>query len=282
MARTHKRNLIVNYKNLSEEMRDLFKEVYPEGYRDYLQRTVKPNGESIFTVPLETEDTYYLIKFDVKVDSGMVEEDDDTYSGESKSDDDTEFVPISEALDKEEGISSGIGPIRHGGDYENFLSEVEDKNKKKRAKHAEEHKTENIDDFSDEDLIADEDFDKYVDEDSDEDDEDDGKEHDDEMDDDEMDDELDGPSDKDLMDIDQFTADILKDADDQGKALTGKGVAKGGKANDKPAAKEPAKTKTSRSSSPAAKRTTDTPASAAPAGDATPKRKRTRIGSKDK
>jgi hypothetical protein len=200
MAKIHKKNLIVNYKNLSEDVRELFKEAYPEGYKDYLQRTVKPNGEPIFTVPLETADTFYLIKFDVKVDSGMVEEDDDIYSGEVKTDDDSEFAPISEALDKEEGISSGVGPIRHGGDYEDFLSEVEEKSakKKKKVAHHSDEPDENIDDFADE-LIEEEDFDKYVDEDN--------------GDEDDADDEFDGPSDEDLMNMDKYAADLLDDMD---------------------------------------------------------------------
>ena len=64
--RNHKKNLIVSYKNLSDEMKEMFKERYPEGYNDYLQRFEKPNGEVIFVVPMETEDTVYMVKFDVK------------------------------------------------------------------------------------------------------------------------------------------------------------------------------------------------------------------------
>ena len=73
--RIHKKNLIISYKNLSEDLRELFKDTYPDGYTDYLQKSIKPNGEPIFVVPLETEDTMYMVKFNVQIDSGMVEED---------------------------------------------------------------------------------------------------------------------------------------------------------------------------------------------------------------
>ncbi len=64
--RTHKKNLIVSYKSLSADLLELLKEKYPDGYVDYIQRFEKPNGETIFVVPLETADTVYMIKFDVK------------------------------------------------------------------------------------------------------------------------------------------------------------------------------------------------------------------------
>ena len=67
-TKKHKKNLIVSYKNLSDDLKEKFKEVYPDGYNSYLQRFVKPNGETIFIVPFETEDTYYMIKFEVKID----------------------------------------------------------------------------------------------------------------------------------------------------------------------------------------------------------------------
>jgi hypothetical protein len=73
--RTHKKNLIVSYKNLSEELRQILKETYPEGYRDYIQRFEKPNGDTIFVVPLETPDTMYMVKFDVVIDSAFEEDD---------------------------------------------------------------------------------------------------------------------------------------------------------------------------------------------------------------
>ncbi len=128
--RTHKKNLIVSYKNLSEELKRRFKEAYPDGYSDYLQRFDKPNGDTIFVVPMETEDTVYMIKFDVKIDTTITDADDDKdfYDDEiEKADDD--FAPLSEAIDKEENNDSHTErSIRHG-DYEDTLSS----NKKKKG-----------------------------------------------------------------------------------------------------------------------------------------------------
>ena len=113
--KNRKKKLIISYKNLTEEIRELFKETYPDGYQEYMQKTIKPNGEPLFVVPLETDDTSYMIKFDVKIDTGRVEEDldKDLYGEDDQSE--SEFVPLSEAIDKEEGGNShAVGKMRHG------------------------------------------------------------------------------------------------------------------------------------------------------------------------
>ena len=53
MATTHKRkkNLIVSYKNLPDNLKELFKEAYPEGYNNYITKFLKPTGEAIFRHP---------------------------------------------------------------------------------------------------------------------------------------------------------------------------------------------------------------------------------------
>ncbi len=196
MTNTRKKNLIVSYKNLSKEVQKLFAETYPEGYEDFLQRIVKPNGDTIYTVPLETDDTFYMVKFDVRVDSGMVEEDNDPYDSDDKNSDDSELTPLSEALDKEEGVSSqGVGPLRHSQNYEDFLSEMEEKNTKKKKK----KRSEDDDEF---------DFDNEDDDDFDNDD----------MDDDEFDrdfdDEPEGPSDDELAMLDMSMDELIGDVNE--------------------------------------------------------------------
>ena len=133
MKTTHKRkkNLIVSYKNLTDDLKELFKEAYPEGYNNYITKFVKPNGEAIFVVPFETDDTAYMVKFDVKIDT-LGEDldkalfDDDGDEGGGKED---EFAPISEALEKEEeNTSHRERHLRHG-DFEDLL----DEDKKKKA-----------------------------------------------------------------------------------------------------------------------------------------------------
>lgn len=115
--RTHKKNLIISYKNLTEELLQLFQERYPEGYRDYLQRFDKPNGETIFVVPLETDDSVYMIKFDVKIDTAFDDDDGEKdYFDEEVEKAGEEFAPLQEAIDKEdeEVGKSTIREVRHG------------------------------------------------------------------------------------------------------------------------------------------------------------------------
>lgn len=115
--RTHKKNLIVSYKNLADDLKELFKERYPEGYTDYLQRFDKPNGDTIFVVPLETEDAVYMIKFDVKIDTTLTDDDvEKDFFDEEVEKADEEFAPLQEAIDKEENGGSSSTTIRHG-DY---------------------------------------------------------------------------------------------------------------------------------------------------------------------
>lgn len=126
--RNRKKKLIISYKNLSDEVRELFKECYPDGYADYLQKTIKPNGEPIFVVPLETEDTSYMVKFDVKIDSGLVDEDlDKDLYGTDDDGNDGEFAPLSEAIDKEEGNHS-VGKLQHGA-YEELGDDLAEEKK---------------------------------------------------------------------------------------------------------------------------------------------------------
>lgn len=129
--RTHKRNLIVSYKNISDELKGLLKEAYPDGYKEHLQRSAKPNGEPIFVVPLETEDTVYMVKFDVKIDTTFTDDEPEKdYFDEEVEKVDVEFAPLQEAIDKEEeadSVTHTERQVRHGA-YEDL---TENRRKKK-------------------------------------------------------------------------------------------------------------------------------------------------------
>lgn len=128
-TRKHKKNLIVSYKNLPDNLKDLFKEAYPEGYNDYLQKFVKPNGEAIFVVPFETDDTAYMVKFEVKIDTLGEDLDKALFDDDSEEGKEDEFAPLSEALEKEENNSQHKERHLRHGDFEDIL----DENKKKKA-----------------------------------------------------------------------------------------------------------------------------------------------------
>ena len=132
MATTKKRkkNLIVSYKNLSEDLKALFKEAYPEGYSDYIQRFTKPNGETIFVVPFETDDTAYMVKFEMKIDT-LGEDLDKALFDDDEEAKEEEFAPLSEAIEKEEGDPAHKQKeLVHGAAYEEVLAADEERRKK--------------------------------------------------------------------------------------------------------------------------------------------------------
>lgn len=129
-TKKHKKNLIVSYKNLTEDLKELFKEAYPDGYNNFLQRFTKPNGETIFVVPFETEDTCYMVKFEVKIDPLGEDLDKALFDDDDDSGKEDEFAPLSEALEKEEADSSHKERVLRHGDFETNIEEDEKRKKK--------------------------------------------------------------------------------------------------------------------------------------------------------
>lgn len=129
-ARKHKKNLIVSYKNLTDDLKEKFKEAYPEGYNNYLQKFVKPNGEAIFVVPFETDDTAYMVKFEVKIDTLSDDLDKALFDDDDVEAKEEEFAPLSEALEKEEVDTSHRERVLRHGDFETNLEEDENRKKK--------------------------------------------------------------------------------------------------------------------------------------------------------
>ena len=57
-----KKRVIKSLENLSEELRDLMRDQYPNGYESSITRITNAKKEPIFVFPLETQDATYLIK----------------------------------------------------------------------------------------------------------------------------------------------------------------------------------------------------------------------------
>jgi hypothetical protein len=57
-----KKRIIKSLENLSDELRDLIKKQYPNGYEAFITRITNARNEPIFVFPLETEDATYLVK----------------------------------------------------------------------------------------------------------------------------------------------------------------------------------------------------------------------------
>lgn len=84
---TEKKRIITSYARLSEELEELFQLTYPKGYDHAVILITKPSGETFYAVRLETEDTSYLVKVEVKIDLCGDEEDetDDSFEPDSDS-----------------------------------------------------------------------------------------------------------------------------------------------------------------------------------------------------
>jgi len=65
-----KRRVIVDYKNVSREILDLFTDRYPYGYDEGdIIKFQNAKGQTLRAVPFETKDTKYLVKVSVEMDA---------------------------------------------------------------------------------------------------------------------------------------------------------------------------------------------------------------------
>lgn len=75
----NKKRVVKNLGSLSPELLDALKKKYPYGWTDSMIRIDKGPGDFFYAVVLETDDTNYLIKVDVKIDGQLDEEEDKDY-----------------------------------------------------------------------------------------------------------------------------------------------------------------------------------------------------------
>ncbi len=90
--------VIKSLENLTPELKKMLKKRYPDGFEENIMRITNAKNEPIFVVPLETEDTNYLIKiavvknsdgeYDLDVEEEPVDSEDDPDFG---ADDDVDF-----------------------------------------------------------------------------------------------------------------------------------------------------------------------------------------------
>lgn len=74
-----KKRVVTSYKNLSEELVEALKKKYPAGLHDHMIRIDKGSGDFFYAVVLDTEETSYLVKIDVKIDDLSDDDDDRDY-----------------------------------------------------------------------------------------------------------------------------------------------------------------------------------------------------------
>ena len=94
-----KKRVIKSLDTLGEDLKELLKRQYPNGYESNITRIVSPKKEPLFVFPLETDDTTILVKVPVTKNSdggydmenrtkGEFEDEDDFGSGDPVSDSD--------------------------------------------------------------------------------------------------------------------------------------------------------------------------------------------------
>ena len=93
-----KKRIIKKLEQLSDELLELIKKQYPEGYEDSLITFHTPKGEIEIGLPLETEDTYYLIK----MPKSSLPADDDDYDNSDPMADSFESFDNLQIADSEE------------------------------------------------------------------------------------------------------------------------------------------------------------------------------------
>ncbi|MFP4471271.1 MAG: hypothetical protein ACLFPE_11330 [Bacteroidales bacterium] len=64
-----KKRVIKSIENITEDVLEAIKKKYPDGWSNHVQRVNKGNNEFIHVITVDTEDTSYLIKVNVKIDS---------------------------------------------------------------------------------------------------------------------------------------------------------------------------------------------------------------------
>jgi len=72
-----KKRLVISYNNLSPDLLDLVKKKYPSGFLNHVIKVTKPNNEFFYAITLDTDDSSYLIKVNVKIDSKAKDEDEE-------------------------------------------------------------------------------------------------------------------------------------------------------------------------------------------------------------
>lgn len=120
-----KKKLMISYDNLSDELKELFKETYPEGHKEHMQKIVKPDGTPIFVVPMETEDTSYMVKFEARIDSHFAEEelDKELFNDDTKNDEKFEPLP-DESSEKNDEHKEYV--LNHGSYESAYDIKIED------------------------------------------------------------------------------------------------------------------------------------------------------------
>ena len=85
-----KKKIITSYNNLRPEILELVKDQYPEGFLNHAIKVEKGPNDYFHAITLDTEDTSYLIKVEIKIDNKIKELDDSMIFGNEEKELDVE------------------------------------------------------------------------------------------------------------------------------------------------------------------------------------------------
>jgi hypothetical protein len=118
-----KKRVIKSLENLSEDLKELIREQYPNGYESSITRITNAKKEPIFVFPLETDDATYLIKVPATKNS------EGEYDVESNPV--TEFEKTAAGEDEEGGFDSEDG-YSTAGDPDGYRDDEDGSERKSR------------------------------------------------------------------------------------------------------------------------------------------------------
>ena len=76
----NKKRIIKSYEKLNQKLKNLLEERYPNGFVGHTLRLTNSDKEPYFGVPLETEDTYYIVKVNLNNPKDKKVEEHDEFS----------------------------------------------------------------------------------------------------------------------------------------------------------------------------------------------------------
>jgi hypothetical protein len=100
-----KKKVIKSLENLSEELKELIRDQYPNGYEGSITRITNAKREPIFVFPLETTDATYLIKVPATKNSEGEYDVESKPDGEEEGGGDDDYTASSPAAD-DDGFGS--------------------------------------------------------------------------------------------------------------------------------------------------------------------------------
>ena len=128
-----KKRVIKSLDTLGEDLKELLKRQYPNGYESNITRIVSPKKEHLFVFPLETDEATYLVKVPVTKNSdggydmenrtkGEFEEEGDFGSGDGVStneDNDSDADADGDDFDEDGGGGKTGGEASYDPDFDN-------------------------------------------------------------------------------------------------------------------------------------------------------------------